>query len=318
MAARVSNVYQIIRARLFDGATNSAMFMPRLVLNPARLLLIVSLCSAGVGGTEAASITLNPVQDTFISEAIGTPNGTGMDMVIGTQGAAAGFAKNRGLIQFDLSLLPPGAVVLSATLRLTVTRVPFTPANSDFHLHRMILPWDDLESSWTLRLDPDENWGTPGGQEDTDFSATASGSARVAGGGDYTFESTPELVGDVNAWLTNSAANHGWLVKTEDESVGFTARRFASREGLSGVPVLEVQFEAPEPPRISSSEIVGGQFCLRFTARQGKSYVVERRDKVDSGTWTAITNLPPAAATEEIVICDPLGTETGFYRVGER
>lgn len=315
MVARVSNVYQTIRARFFDGAINSAMFMPRLVLNPARLLLVVSLLNASVGGAGAVSITLNPVQDTFISEVIGTPNGMGMDMVIGTQGAAAGFAKNRGLIQFDLSSLPPGAVVQSATLRLTVTKVPFTPTNSDFHLHRMIQPWDDLESTWSLRLDPGENWAVPGGEEGADFSATASGSALVAGEGDYTFESTPELVADVNAWLTNSAENHGWLVKTEDESVGFTARRFASREGLSGAPVLEVRFEAPQ---ISSAEIVGGQFCLRFTARQGKSYVVERRDEVDGGTWTAITNLPAADVTGEVTVCDPLGTGTGFYRVGER
>ena len=289
--------------------------MPCLVLNPARLLLVVSLLSAGVGRARAASMTLNPVQDTFISEAIGTPNGTGVDMVMGTQGASAGFAKNRGLIQFDLSSLPSGAVVQSATLRLTVTKAPQFPVNSNFALHRLAQPWDDLESTWMLRLDPGENWAAPGGQEGTDFSATASGSVLVSGVGGYTFESTPELVADVNAWLTNSAENHGWMVKTEDESIGFTARRFASREGLSGAPVLEVQFEAPQ---ISSAEIVGGQFCLHFAARQGKSYVVERRDLVDRGEWAVIATLPPADVTGEVTVCDPLGTGTGFYRVGER
>src|SRR5262245_6620625 len=111
------------------------MFMPRLVLNLVLSVLLGVLCSA-----RAASIALNPMQDTFISEAIETPNGAGADMVIGSQGSMATFAKNRGLLRFDLSSIPAGAVVSSANLRLTVTRVPATPANPNFELHRLLLP----------------------------------------------------------------------------------------------------------------------------------------------------------------------------------
>jgi hypothetical protein len=302
-------------------AITPPMQMPHLVLNPPGFLLIVSLWSVGMAGAGAASITLNPAQDTFIAEYISFPdsNGTGTEMIVGTQGSNVGFAKNRGLIQFDLSSIPPGAAINSVTLRLTVTtRVPQTPVSSNFNLHRLTRPWDELESTWFLRLDANENWGTPGGQAGADFTETSSARVQVSGLGDYAFESTPELVADVNAWLADPGANHGWLVKTEDESIGFTARHFASREGSTGAPVLEVQFEAPEPPRISLAAITGNQFCLHFTALQGKSYIVERRDLVDSGEWTAITNLPPADVTGEMVICDPLGMATAFYRVGER
>lgn len=310
-------MYQTIRAWDLAAATNLKMFMPRRALTQFCCLLIVAWWSSGIAG--AASITLNPAQDTFISEAIGTPNGTGMEMVIGTQGTLASRAKNHGLIQFDLSSIPPGAVVQSVTLRLTVTRVPFTPANSDFHLHRVLRDWDDLESTWSLRLDPDENWETPGGQAGTDFSSTVSSSVLVAGLGGYTFASTPELVADVTAWLTNSAANHGWLIKTEDESVGFTARRWASREAASGAPVLEVQFEAPEPLRIKLATIVADQICFSFTAKAGKTYVLERREQVDSGQWTVVATLPAPDITTEALLCDSL-VQTGsrFYRVGEQ
>ncbi len=284
---------QIIRARAFACAFNSKTYMSRLLFRPCCLLLACSLWSATAAGVIAASMTLSPVQDTFISSAIETPNGAGVDMVIGTQGATAGFARNRGLIQFDLSSIPSGAVINSVRLRLTVRMAPQTPANSSFHLHRLLQPWDDLESTWPLRLDPDENWGTPGGEEGTDYIAMSSGRVPVAEAGNYTVASTPEMVADLNAWLASPASNHGWLVKTEDESVSFTARRFASMEALSGGPVLEVQFESPEPPRISLVTIANGQFCLRFTARQGKAYVVERRENVDGGEWTAIANLPP-------------------------
>ena len=320
MLPRVSNVYQAIRARQFAGAASPMVFIPCRALNLSWLLLIASLWSASVGAAGAASISLNPAQDTFISEYVprAGPNGTDVDMVIGTQGANVGFTRNRGLIQFDLSAILAGAVVTSVTLRLTVTSIPLAPASSNFELHRLVQGWDDLESTWSLRLDPDENWAVPGGQGGADFSATSSGRVRVSGLGDYTFASTPELIADVNAWLANPATNHGWLVKTENESVGFMARRFASREGSSGAPVLEVRFEVPQPPRISSAEITAGHFCLLFTACQGKSYVVERRDLVDRGEWTTITNLPPMDVTGEATVCDPMGTGTGFYRVGER
>lgn len=284
------------------------------------LFSVVCLSCAGVITARADSITLNPVQDTYVSELFAGPNGTTPDMVIGTQGTMASLSKNRGLIMFDLSTIPAGAVVNSVTLRLTVTRVPFTPANSNFHLHRLVQPWDDLESTWSLRLGPDENWGIPGGQESVDFSALSSGSTFVAGVGEYTFASTPGLVGDVTMWLTNSAANHGWLVKTEDESAGFTSRRFASGEGFFGVPVLEVQFDPPPAPlRITSTGLVAGEFCLRFTAEAGKTYTLERRERVDSGEWTIVTTLPPSENTSEVMLCDPVAPEGNrFYRIGEQ
>jgi hypothetical protein len=312
-------VYQTTRARDFDAATSLKMFMPHVLLNQFRFLLVVSLLSLSVDLARAASITLNPMQDTYISEAFTTPNGTITEMVIGTQGSTAGNAKNRGLIQFDLSSLPPGAVVSSVILRLTVTRVPSTPINSNFHLHRLLQPWDDLESIWTLRLEPDENWTIPGGQEGTDFATTVSSSVPVAGVGGYVFASTPELVADVTAWLTNSTANHGWLVKAENESVGFTARRFASFEGLSGAPVLEIQFEASEPLRIKLATIVADQICFSFTAKAGKTYTLERREHVDSGQWTIVATLPAPDITAEALLCDALvSTGSRFYRVGEQ
>jgi len=290
--------------------------MARLDLAVARLLLFVA--TGGMAGTavKAAVVTLNPSQDTYLSEHFAGPNGTGTDMVIGTQGLNATFTKNRGLLQFDFSSLPPGAVVNAVTLRLAVARVPSIPADSNFQLHRLLRPWDALQSTWRLRLG-EEDWDVPGGQEGTDFSATSSASVFVADAVEDTFPSTPQLVADVNAWLSNPSTNHGWLVKTEDESVGYTARRFASAEGGAGAPLLEVQFDAPALLRITSTAITGGQFCLRFVAQQGKAYVVERRDGLDGGTWTAIRHLPPAEATGEVEVCDPVGTGNAFYRVGE-
>lgn len=290
--------------------------MARLDSGFARLLLFVAIGSIDGSTINAAIVTLNPSQDTYLSEHFTGPNGTGTDMVIGTQGFSSGFSRDRGLIQFDFSSLPPGAVVSAVTLRLTVSRQPSTPANSNFHLHRLLRPWDALESTWRLRVG-EEDWDAPGGQEGTDFSATPSASVFVADSIEDTFPSTPELVADVNAWVSNPSTNHGWLVKTEDESIAYTARHFVSAEGGPAAPLLEIQFEAPAVLRITSTAIAGDQFCLRFVAQQGKAYVVERRDSLAGGTWTAIRHLPPAEATGEVEVCDPVGTSNAFYRVGE-
>ncbi|HYV31617.1 MAG TPA: hypothetical protein VEO53_11000, partial [Candidatus Binatia bacterium] len=82
-------------------------------------------------------------------------------------------------------------------------------------------------------------------------------------------------------------------------------------------PRLLLEYELLQP-RISGAQIVGNQFCLQFQVKPGKAYVVERRVLVDSGLWTAITNLPPAATNEVVRVCDPLATGSRFYRVGER
>jgi hypothetical protein len=300
---------------LLSGLINSEI-MVRIDFNVRFLLSLVLLGSIANESARAAVMALNPSQDTYLSEHFAGPNGKAVDMVIGTQGSTSGLTKNRGLIQFDLSSLPPGAVVNSVTLRLTVSRQPSTPANSNFHLHRLLRPWDASESTWPLRLG-EEDWDIPGGQEGTDFSVTSSASVFVADLVEDTFPSTPQLVADVNAWLTDPSTNHGWLVKTEDESIGYTARRFASAEGGPAAPLLEIDFAAPVLLRITSTEITGGQFCLRFVAQQGKAYVVERRDRLDGGIWTVIRHLPPAGTTGEVVVCDPVGTSNAFYRVGE-
>jgi hypothetical protein len=293
--------------------------MRHFVLTPPAWLLVISFWAAGPERAGAESVTLNPAQDTFISEYISfsEPNGTGADMVIGTQGSNVSFKKNRGLIQFDVSSIPSGAVVNSVTLRLTATRNPLSAASSDFHLHRVLRPWDGLESTWSIRLEPGENWEEPGGQAGTDYSEASSSSVHVTGTGGYTFASTSGLIADVNAWLANPASNHGWLMKTEDESVAFTARRWSSGEAASGVPVLEVQFDPPAPPlRIHRARIVNGEFCLSFMA-QAKGYVIERRDKADSGEWTPVWILPAGDVPMEFTVCDPLAEGNRFYRVRE-
>ena len=81
------------------------------------------------------------------------------------------------------------------------------------------------------------DWGTPGG----DFSPDASAAVTVAGIGSYTWESTSQLVADVQSWLDDPAANFGWLV-LGDESKSKTTKRFNSKDNADNRPMLAVEY----------------------------------------------------------------------------
>jgi len=237
--------------------------------------------------------------------------------VIGTQGVMAEEALNRGLMKFDFSNIPAGAQINSVTLGITVTKSPSGPTGT-FELHRMLREWSEAASTWETRI-AGEQWGEPGGEVGVDYAAAVSGTAEVGNlaGQTYTFASSPGMIADVTRWLTNAAGNHGWLVKAETEEIAFTARRVGSSEG-SAAPRLIVNYTTAAPrPVIDSAALNGGQLCVGFNATAGKSYVLERRAAVDSGSWTEVATLPPPAANGPATLCDPLGTGNGFYRIGE-
>jgi hypothetical protein len=85
-------------------------------------------------------------------------------------------------------------------------------------------------------------WTSAGG----DFSATVSASRAVTTTGLYLWNSTPQLVADVQSMVASPGANFGWCV-LGDESVADTLRRFDTREVTSAAsrPQLTVIYLPP-------------------------------------------------------------------------
>ena len=98
---------------------------------------------------------------------------------------------------------------------------------------------DQGDVTWTQRVFKSLDWETPGG----DFTPDASAAVTVAGIGTYTWQSTTQLVADVQGWLDDPAANFGWLI-LGDESKSGTAKRFDSKENESSEnrPILAVEY----------------------------------------------------------------------------
>ena len=293
--------------------------MPSQKFHPARMLLYSAFAVLGTlafaSGLRAESVTLQPIADTFISEHFAGPNGSSSEMVIGTQGSAASFAKNRGLIQFDLTSIPTNALIDSVVLQVTVNKFAGGGVGSLFHLHAVMVPWTESVSTWFVRRDG-QNWTAPGGMAGTDYAAESSGNAFISGTGTTIFETTTGLVANVTGWLHTPASNQGWLIKTEDESVRPTAGRFGSRGNPNTSPQLTIEFTVPpSPPQIDSVGIEGTNFCVNFQGVAGNVYLLEGRAEVGSGGWEPITGLL-AETDGPQKLCDPLNGPRRFYRVG--
>jgi hypothetical protein len=208
--------------------------------------LAVLVTSLLLNGAMAAVVSLNPVADAYIREFSPDINFGGEPTVVsgllGDRSQPQAFEIRRALLRFDLTgQVPAGVVIQSATLTLTVTMIPMTPANSVFDVRRVLQSWTEGGVTWNSRQ-PGAPWQVPGVTGSADSAAGPSSSVFVTGTGQYPFPVTASLTADVQAWADNPAANFGWLLISEDESTPRTARHFGAREDPANAPVLVIDY----------------------------------------------------------------------------
>jgi len=96
------------------------------------------------------------------------------------------------------------------------------------------------DATWLHLFYSGTSWTTPGGV----FDSTPSRIAGIDGTGDYVWDSSPEMIADVQSWLDDPANNFGWILRHAEEATRGSARRISSRERLSKSqrPVLEITY----------------------------------------------------------------------------
>jgi hypothetical protein len=228
-----------------------------------RGLLFCAALGVVAPAAHGAEMELAPVADTTIYEDDGGA-GTGAGSFLFVGPLASG-SPRRALLRFDLSALPPGAIVQSVALRLVINRAAIGAALDDPHrLQRVLSTWGEgsgdggsgggggpasaADATWTHRF-----WGSPaasGPSWSTVGGDAAGPSAQfpLGGVGVHVVASTPGLVADVQAWLANPASNHGWLLSgPEGPDYSQKARRLLARESpdVDGRPRLTVTYQAP-------------------------------------------------------------------------
>ena len=200
---------------------------------------------------------MSPSKDNTLYETISgtTSNGAGQDLFAGVTN---GGEIRRAVIAFDVvGAIPSGSTITSVDLTLQMSRTRV--GSETVQLHKLLADWGEGTSdtsgaegsgttatsgdaTWAHRFFDTDTWQTPGG----DFSPTVSASALVSGIASYTWNSTAQLVADMQGWLDTPSGNFGWVLQG-NESRMQTAKRFDSMENGTEAnrPVLTIEFIPP-------------------------------------------------------------------------
>jgi hypothetical protein len=272
------------------------------------------------------SISLTASADTSLFEAYPDDNFGGVISL--AAGMTAHSNVTRALIKFNLAgQIPTNAVITSARLRLQIVKQPLGPQPSTFSLHRVLRDWGEGnkafvtlgepatagEATWNNRFQFAASWDTPGGTADVDYSSTVSSSSPNSNLGTSLFGTSAEMVADVQHWLENPSQNFGWMLVSEREATGSTARRFGSREDPPNAPVLEIEYGPPL--RIENVALARGNFRFSFTVEPLFTYTVQSRTSLAGGNWSVLTNFTETLRSYEAMISDTVNPPSGFYRV---
>lgn len=218
----------------------------------------------------ADQVVLTPTRDnTLFSNDPHLSNGAGPMLFFG---AIASGGTRRALLRFDLTGIPPGSVIHSASLRFFINRVPVSSGSADVTtLHRLTADWGEGSSSttrgqgaqataqdatWSWRFygqpptTPRTSWSVSGG----DFVSTPTATIEVGGIGPYEFSSSSRMLTDLQSWVDQPQTNFGWMIRGAEDHEQ-TARRIDSRESATAAnrPTLTITYDmattdVPVPP----------------------------------------------------------------------
>ncbi|MCP5185858.1 MAG: DNRLRE domain-containing protein [Pseudomonadales bacterium] len=147
--------------------------------------------------------------------------------------------ENRGLLQVDLSGLPAGVRIDSATLQYKIN------GKGDnglvINIHRLLEDWDEDVVSWDVRdqgtilgFPYDIDWGDAGGTHDTEVFASFPGD--VSGPGQ-----TVDITSLVRLWVSGDVPNHGMLLRWA-ASMGAKTADMASDDDAVNAPSVVVTY----------------------------------------------------------------------------
>jgi hypothetical protein len=177
----------------------------------------------GLSGTAAADTrTLTSVADTGLSElAPNANNGAATTLKVDGDDPDPGGGDLYAALRWDLSQIPAGATVTSASVTLNVTN----PSPQTYGAYELKKSWNEGQLSWNLAA-TGAPWATAGAKGTTDRGAQIA-SVTPTNIAPYTF-TVPASV--VQGWLTTPSSNNGILLAHTTNFDGFV---FDTKEGAT-------------------------------------------------------------------------------------
>lgn len=180
--------------------------------------------------------------DSYISKGYGDEVrnfGSKQDMAVGKRDT------KRVLIRFDLTSIPPDAIISSAELQVCLAGEYYFHQMRVIYVHKITGFWKDGEVTWNQSQEK-RNWRSPGGDFDWEIE-----SAKSLMGKNYGWVSW-DVTRTIKDWLDGKYVNFGFLLKEqncENEEIWFLSSEL---EWEDYRPRLVISYEvggiSPEPP----------------------------------------------------------------------
>ena len=180
----------------------SISIVAAIIVVQALLVMMLGLLSSAFGSV--VSYTIQPSnQDSYIDNGSinGNFDGPTLEVVSNNK-------PKRALVEFDLSTIPTGVLIETATVQLYLITPPANNRTND--IYRVTNSWLEAQTTWRSRTSA-LNWTTAGGdfaagQTSSAFSGTSAGWVAF------------DVASDVQDFIDGVQTNYGWLVKDSVEA----------------------------------------------------------------------------------------------------
>jgi len=130
------------------------------------------------------------------------------------------------LLSWDLSDLPPGAVIRSAVVTLDIVN---ESQGKGYTFYEMKRPWNEADATWTHAA-PQQAWSSGGLKAPHDRGVEPLGTVAPRMKGPLTILLTPAAEAVLQKWIRKPDSNFGFVLASDTNTDGF---KFRSREASS-------------------------------------------------------------------------------------
>src|SRR5919112_590655 len=278
----------------------------RMVILVIAAILSVAVASLTAAATETTNVVTS-VADSGLSELAPTTN-NGANTTLKVDGDDPGGKDLYAALRWDLSQIPAGATVTSATVTLNISN----PSPQTYGAYELKRAWSEGQVNWNVAA-TGTPWATAGAKGATDRGSQIA-SVTPTNIAPYTF-SIPTSV--VQGWLNAPSSNNGILLADPTNFDGFV---FDTREGASP-PKLTINYTTsgagtdttpPESTIVSgpSGTVSSTSASFTFTSSEAGSTFECRLDGGAYGSCTSpvsYASLSDGSHTFEVRATDAAG-----------
>jgi hypothetical protein len=172
---------------------------------------------------------------TILSKSANSNQGTNKSVTVD------GSPDDAALIDWNVSTIPAGSTVTSATITLNIT----TTSTNTFQIYELTRNWTETGATWN-RYSTTSTWSTAGAQGASDRGATVLGTVAASKKGKLTITLNAAGIAVVQKWVNNPATNFGFTIQNYANSKAFV---FDSREAKTAAnrPQLTIKYTLPAP-----------------------------------------------------------------------